>query len=95
MIVLNRLTKNETCESVDILVGEKGLITIEYGGTYYDGNTEITSDSELLVINHRAEKTYFCKLMGVIDSGVEYNFQAYNNRIKVIRKGEKPYRGIK
>ena len=82
MIFLNNLTNNGTCESVDIIKSGKPVAHIEFK----EGQT-------LTIKNHILGVTDEMRLYGVIDTGIWYNFQAYNNRIKVSKYGEKPYRG--
>lgn len=83
MIILNGLTKSGTCESVTAM-SESGLVLIT---VVYDG------DVKLQVVNNISKVTDTAHMIGVIDAGVQYNFQAYNNRIKVSREDVKPYRG--
>ena len=83
MILLNNLTVAGTCESVDIVKNAKPLAHIEF-----------KEGQILTVTNHVLGQTDEMKIYGIIDGGKWYNFQAYNNRIKVFKIGEKPYRGV-
>lgn len=83
MIILNDLTKAGTCESVTAM-SESGLVII---------TMEFEDKAQLNVKNNISKETHTAHMIGVIDAGVQYTFQAYNNRIKVAKQGEKPYRG--
>ena len=83
MIVLNGLTKVGTCESVTAM-SESGLVII---------TVEFEDKAMLNVKNNISKETSSSHMIGIIDAGVQYSFQAYNNRIKVTREDSKPYRG--
>ena len=83
MIILNGLNKTGTCESVTAM-SESGVIII---------SMEFEQQAMLNVVNNISKETSTTHMIGIIDAGVQYNFQAYNNRIKVMKEGEKPYRG--
>lgn len=85
MIVLNGLTKNGTCESVTAM-SESGLIIISLS---QDDHTK------LKIINNISKQTDRSHMIGIIDTGTQYNFQAYNNRVKVTKHTNTVYRGIK
>lgn len=83
MIILNGLTKAGTCESVTAM-SESGIVVITL---VYD------EDVKLEVVNNISKSRDVTHMVGIIDAGIQYNFQAYNNRIKVTREDSKPYRG--
>ena len=76
MIILNDLTKAGTCESVTAM-SETGLVVIT---VIYD------EDVKLQIVNNISKRTDTAHMIGVIDAGIQYNFQAYNNRIKVTQE---------
>ena len=82
MIVLNNLAKTGTCKSVTAM-SESGLIMISVSE---DNHTELE------IVNNISKETNTSHMIGIIDSGVQYSFQAYNNRIRVIRDPETPHR---
>ena len=84
MIILNNLTANGTCDSVTAM-SESGLIII---------TVEFEQKAMLNVINNISKETTKSHMIGLIDFGVHYNFQAYNNRIKVTKHPIKTYRGV-
>ena len=81
MIIFNNLTKNNTCDSIEVIAHEKYVLTIEY------------KDHELVVTEHKMGKTLKMHMIGIVDNGIEYDFQAYNNKIRIIKDSGKPYRG--
>lgn len=83
MIILNGLTKAGTCESVTAM-SESGLVII---------TVEFEDKAMLNVKNNISKETSSSHMIGIIDAGIQYSFQAYNNRIKVTREDGKPYRG--
>lgn len=83
MIILNGLTKAGTCESVTAM-SENGLVIIA---------VEFEDKAMLNVKNNISKETSSSHMIGIIDAGIQYSFQAYNNRIKIAREDNKPYRG--
>lgn len=75
MLILNNLSKKQTCGSVEVIHGEKVVLSIEL------------VDNALSVKNHKSGTTSSQHMLAVIDSGIEWEIKAYNNRIKV-SKGE-------
>lgn len=82
MIILNNLTKQGTCDSVTAM-SESGLVII---------SVEFEDKAMLNVKNNISKETGKAHMIGVIDAGVQYNFQAYNNKIKVRKESGQPYR---
>ena len=81
MIILNNLTKSDTCDSIEIIAHEKYVATV----VYKKGKLEVTE--------HKAGKTLRMERLGIVDNGISFVFQAYNNKIKVLTKPDKVYRG--
>ena len=85
MIILNGLTKQGTCESVTAM-SESGLVII---------TVEFENKAMLTIKNNISKETDKSHMVGIIDAGIQYTFQAYNNRIKVSRESGSPFRGVK
>ena len=83
MIILNGLSKSGTCESITAM-SESGLIMISVAG---DNHTELE------IVNNISKETNRSHMIGIIDSGIQYSFQAYNNRVKVIRETKHSIQG--
>ena len=84
MIILNGLNKTGTCESVTAM-SESGVILI---------TMEFEQQALLNVVNNISKETNTTHMIGIIDAGIQYNFQAYNNRIKVSNETKGVYRGV-
>lgn len=82
MIILNNLAKTGTCESITAM-SESGLIMISVS---QDDHTKLE------IVNNISKETDRSHMIGIIDAGIQYSFQAYNNRIRVIRDPDTPHR---
>lgn len=83
MIILNNLTKAGTCDSVTAM-SESGIVLV---------TVEFEDKAKLNVVNNISKETSTSHMIGIIDAGIQYNLQAYNNKIKVWKEDSKPYRG--
>ena len=83
MIILNDYNKTGTCESVTVIDGKVLIMEIKFD-----------ADAILEAKNNVAGQTDKVHMMGIIDNGVQYTFQGYNNRIKVTNESKGVYRGV-
>lgn len=83
MIILNGLSKSGTCESITAM-SESGLVMISVAG---DNHTELE------IVNNISKETNRSHMIGIIDTGIQYSFQAYNNRVKVTRETKHSVQG--
>ena len=83
MIIFNGINKSGTCESVSVLEDAKLILEITFEG-----------GAILEVKNNVAGRTDHSHMVGLVDNGIQYNFQAYNNRIKVTNESKGIYRGV-
>ena len=83
MLILNNLTKQGTCDSVVVVEGKVLILEITFN-----------ENAMLEVKNNVAGTTQNVHMAGIIDNGIQYTFQGYNNRIKVSNESKGVYRGV-